>query len=270
MASSYGSRIQFGPSLTPVVKALILINVGIFLVYFLFRAFGLPILEQFFALNPQKVRSFWIWQLLTYSFIHFEFFHLLFNMLALWMFGSELENYWSSEVFLKLYLFGCFLGGFLTFLVDFFYPQNIVIGASGGIYALLIAFAMVWPNREILFMLIFPLKAKYFVIIIMLMIAFAQGDRVAFVAHIGGALAGFLFVRYFSFFRNSILTSFSLSRFLQRRRFQKYQKEMELKQNSKEKVDELLDKIHKYGMKSLTRKERKFLNEASKNYYSED
>ncbi len=270
MASPYGSQIRFGPSLTPMVKRLIILNSVVFALQFIFRASGSSLIESIFALNPGQVRSFWIWQLLTYSFLHVDFFHLLFNMLALWMFGSELENFWNSETFLRIYLLSSLLGGLVAFIVDFVWPQGIIVGASGGVYGLLIAYAMIWPNREILFMMIFPLKAKYFVLILMLMIAFAQGGRVAHMAHAGGALGGFLFVKFFSFFRNFPPIHFSFNDYFRRRRFKKYQEEMEFRQNSKEKVDELLDKISKYGMKSLTKKERKFLNEASKNYYSED
>lgn len=266
-----GSQVRFGPSLTPMVKILIITNAVVFVLQLLFRSLvGAGVLETYFALQPEMVSRFWIWQLITYSFLHADFFHLLFNMLALWMFGSELENHWNSEIFLKLYIFASFLGGLLTYLVDFWWPQGIVLGASGGVYGLLIAYAMIWPNREILFMMIFPLKAKYFVFILMLMIAFAQGGRVAHMAHAGGLLGGFLFIRYFQILSNLFQWNFSLSRYLQKRKFQKYQEEMEMRTNSKQKVDELLEKISKQGMKSLTKKEKAFLHEASQNYYTED
>lgn len=270
MASSYGSQVRFGPALTPVVRTLILLNAGVFVLQVLTRNFLGNFIQDIFALTPALVSQFWVWQLLTYSFLHADFFHLLFNMLALWMFGSELENYWNSEIFLKLYLFSCLLGGVVTYIVNFWWGQGTVLGASGGIYGLLIAYAMIWPNREILFMMIFPLKAKYFVMILMLMIAFSQGGRIAHMAHAGGALGGFLFIRYFSIFKNHFSFDFSLSRYLQKRKFQKYQEEMELQRNSKEKVDELLEKISKTGIKSLTKKEKKFLNDASQNYFSEE
>ncbi|MCC5814810.1 MAG: rhomboid family intramembrane serine protease [Leptospira sp.] len=266
-----GSQVRFGPSLTPMVRILIVSNAVIFLLQILFRnLIGVGVLETYFSLQPDQVSRLWIWQLITYSFLHADFFHLLFNMLALWMFGSELENHWNSEIFLKLYLFSCFLGGLLTYIVNFWWSQGVVVGASGGVYGLLLAYAMIWPNREILFMMIFPLKAKYFVFILMLMIAFAQGGRVAHMAHAGGFLGGFLFVRYFDLFRNLLNWNFSFSRYMQKRKFKKYQEEMDMRVNSKQKVDELLEKISKYGMKSLTKKERTFLNEASKDYYTEE
>lgn len=271
MATPYGSQVRFGPSLTPVVRALIITNAVVFVLQVLFRNLsGGAVLETFFALQPEAISRFWVWQLLSYAFLHADFFHLLFNMLALWMFGSELENHWGSEIFLKIYLFSAFMGGLVTYVMDFWWNQGVVVGASGGVYGLLIAYAMVWPNREILFMMIFPMKAKFFVVILMLMIAFSQGGRVAHMAHAGGLLGGFLFVRYFSFFRNFLNFDFSFSRYLQKKKFKKYQEEMEMRQNSQAKVDELLEKISRNGMKSLTKKERKFLNEASQNYYSEE
>jgi len=271
MASNYGYQTRFGPELTPLVRNLIIINVAIFLLQFisgtlLQRSF----LEAIFALNPEKVSDFWIWQLLTYSFLHADFFHILFNMFSLWMFGSELESTWGSDIFLKAYLFAASLGGVLTYLAHFWWPQGIVLGASGGIYGLLVAFAMIWPNREILFMAIFPLKAKYFVLIIMLMLAFSGGGgHIAHFAHAGGALGGYLFVRYFEFFRNFGNWNFSISRSIQRRKMRKYQEEMDMRVNAKTRVDELLDKISKQGMNSLTRKEKKFLNEASTKYFND-
>lgn len=270
--SSYGSQVRFGPVLSPVVRNLIIANAAIFVLQVFFRSMvGDSVLERYFALNPAKVSEFWVWQLVTYAFLHGDFFHLLFNMLALWMFGSELENHWNSQIFLRLYLFACFLGGVVTYLVDLGgIPQGIVLGASGGVYGLLIAFAMLWPNREILFMMIFPLKAKYFVLILMLMIAFSQGGRIAHFAHAGGALGGFLFVRFFPFFRDATGGGLSLSRYLQKRKFRKYQEEMAMHANAKERVDELLDKISREGMKSLTRKEKKFLNDASQKYFNEE
>lgn len=270
MASNYGYQTRFGPEITPIVRNLIIINSVIFLLQLLLTfLFNQPILEGIFALNPAKVSDFWIWQLVTYSFLHADFFHILFNMLSLWMFGSDLENNWGSDIFLKAYLFAATMGGVLTYLVSFWWSQGIVLGASGGVIGLLVAFGLIWPNRETLFMGIFPVKAKFLVIIIMLMLAFSGGGRIAHLAHIGGAVGGFLFVRYFDFFRNLWNWNFSISRTIQRRKMRKYQEEMDMRVNAKTRVDELLDKISKEGMNSLTRKEKKFLNEASSKYFND-
>jgi len=131
-----------------------------------------------------------------------------------------------------------------------------------------VGFALVWPNREILFMLFFPIKAKYFVMILMLMIALAEGGRVAHMAHLGGAMGGLGFY-WFLIRKGSTTTSWSLSRYLQKRKFQRYQKEMNLKVDAKAEVDRILEKISKEGMNSLSRKEKSFLNEASQKYFND-
>lgn len=270
MNSNYGTQMRFGPSLTSTVRALLILNAVVFALQFISHTFlSYPYIENLFALNSAKVSQLWIWQILTYSFLHGDFFHLLLNMLPLWMFGSELENFWGSEIFLKFYLFACSMGGILTYVVNFWWNQGIVLGAPGGIYGLLVAYAMIWPNREILFMMIFPLKAKYFVGIIMLLILFSQGKgNVAHMAHLGGAIGGFLFVQYYEMFRNLFSWNFSISRSIQRRKMKKYQEEMELRLHAKEKVDELLEKISRTGMNSLSRKEKKFLHDASTKYFN--
>jgi hypothetical protein len=195
--------------------------------------------------------------------------HLLWNMLALWMFGSQLEEIWGEQLFLKFFLFSAFMGGLLTYLVHFWIPVGITVGASGGIYGCLIAFGMIWPNREVLMFFLFPVKAKIFVWIIMAILLFAPGGQTAVFAHAGGLLGGFLFLRYFEFFRNQFEFRFSLSRWLQKRKFQKYQEEMMAESQAKERVDQLLDKISREGIQSLSRKEKKFLNEASQKYFKD-
>ncbi len=267
---SSGYELRFGPELTPMVRALLILNAGVFVLQFLSKSlFSVSFLEPLFGLQGESVQSGYVWQLLTYSFLHVDFFHVLFNLLALWMFGSELENQWGGETFLKFFLFSSVMGGLFAFAAQTLgWSHGIVMGASGGIYGLLIAFAMTWPNREILFMLFFPLKAKYFVMILMLMIAFAQGGRVAHSAHLGGAVGGFLYLQFF--YRTSRFSSgWSLKHYLQKRKFQRYQEEMNKRVNAKDEVDRLLEKISKSGMDSLSKSEKKFLNEASKKYFND-
>jgi len=258
---------RFGPELTPTVRLLIFGNGIGFVVQLL--AMGVlrwDGITAWFALHSDLVLSGFLWQMVTYSFLHGDFFHLLINMLTLWMFGSELENTWGKDRFLKFYFFSVFTAALLTVLVHFVgFPQRPVVGASGGIYGLLVGFAMVWPNREILFMFIFPIKAKFFVLILMLLLTFSQNTQVAHLAHLGGALGGFLYYRFF--WKTKV--EFSLSKFLQKRKMKRYQKEMNQRVFAKDEVDRILDKISKQGMDSLTRTERNFLNEASKKYFND-
>lgn len=268
-----GYELRFGPSLVPVVKNLMIANAIVFVLQLLTKNVlkSVP-LELYFGLTSDLVLSGWVWQLISYGFLHGSFMHILFNMLALWMFGSELAEIWGERSFLKFYLLTMLSGGLVTLLAHVLgVPQGTVVGASGAIYGLLVAFAFTWPNRELLFMLIFPIKAKYFIMIIMLMVLFVQGEGVAVFAHLGGAVGGFLLIKVFSFWRTKSLAGpgWSFQRYLQKRRFQRYQEEMNQRENAKKRVDELLEKISSQGMDSLSRSEKKFLNEASKKYFNE-
>jgi membrane associated rhomboid family serine protease len=146
-----------------------------------------------------------IWQLGTYMFLHGGLFHILFNMLALWMFGTELERLWGTRYFLKFYFvtgIGAAILTVLFSLLPFAFAQqlqhSIVIGASGAIYGLLLAYALYYPDRPIYMYLVFPIPAKYFVLI-MGAIAFysslAEVGGVANATHLGGLIVGYLFLR---------------------------------------------------------------------------
>jgi membrane associated rhomboid family serine protease len=187
--------------LTPAVKVLIIsCVVAFFLQIFDYMAGG-PSFTQKFGLTPQLVtHKFYLWQLVTYIFLHdtgFPFFHLLFNMLALWMFGSELESLWGTRQFTKFF-FICGIGaGLLTVL---FSPNSsgTTIGASGAIYGILAAYGLLFPNR-IIILFIFPIPVKWFVIGLGV-IAFvsslsASGSGIAHVAHLGGMLCGLVYMK---------------------------------------------------------------------------
>ena len=248
---------QFGPRLTPMVKNLIILNCVIFLIQRITSNSILP----FFALNPD-ISHIYIWQFLSYAFLHGGLTHILFNMLSLWMFGSELEEYWNSGYFLKFYLFCCLLGAvFVWILNSLGWDQGLVVGASGGIYGILIAYAMFWPDRQILFFGFFPMKVKHMVGILMLMIAFSQQGNVAHMAHLGGALGGFLFVKYAKTYFFSSFGRFSLLNWFNEKRRQSKQLNDHL---DKEELNRILDKITENGnnMDCLTSGEKAFL----KNY----
>ena len=146
------------------------------------------------------LHQFWVWQLATYMFLHGGIFHILFNMLALWMFGAELERIWGTRYFLKFYFVTGIGAGFLTVLfslLPFGFAQqvqhSIVIGASGAIYGLLLAYALYFPDRPIYMYFVFPIPAKIFVAI-MGAIAFfsslSEAGGVANATHLGGLLVG--------------------------------------------------------------------------------
>jgi membrane associated rhomboid family serine protease len=151
----------------------------------------------------------WIWQLVTYAFVHDGLLHILFNMLALWMFGAQLETDWGYNLFMQFYFF-CVVGAAITTGIVSFTgvlgasPLIPTVGASGGIYGLLLAFGMLYGESEVmLFPLPFLIKAKYFVMGIIalalygaLSSAHGGGQSIAYVAHLGGALFGYLWLKF--------------------------------------------------------------------------
>jgi membrane associated rhomboid family serine protease len=158
-------------------------------------------LEELFGLVPiavwQKLR---LWQLASYIFLHGDVSHILFNLLALWMFGGELENYWGSRRFL-FYFFFCGVGAGLCTVLLSPYQRFPVIGASGAIYGLLLAFGWLFPNRLIYIYFLFPIPAKYFVILYgFLEFIYASrggtGGGIAHLTHLGGLLFGLLYMAY--------------------------------------------------------------------------
>jgi len=200
------AQYQFGPGLmTPAVKALIVANVAVFLVPQLIRPLS-PLLLSLLGLTPQLVSTrFMLWQPFTYMFLHGSVGHILFNMLILWMFGVQMERLWGSKFFLRYYLVaGCgaavvtIVASLLPFSFSAATYTTVTIGASGAIYGLLMAFAMYYPDTPILMFFLFPVPAKYFVMILGA-IAFIStpryGDGIGHITHLGGLLAGYLYLR---------------------------------------------------------------------------
>src|SRR5437588_2902849 len=146
------------PPFTRWVKRLILIYAAIYLVMAIFESafpYGYAWVKIFLALIPQQVVHGYFWQLITYSFLHFTFLHLLFNALALWMFGSQLESDWGSNRFLEYYFFCTMAAALTTVAVGYMHipglsPVTTAIGASGGIYGLLVAFGVLYGENEIM------------------------------------------------------------------------------------------------------------------------
>lgn len=196
------------PPFTRAVIWLLATNTAIFL---LLELFGMAMPDvvrwvfDYLSLQPQQVVLHgWIWQLVTYSFIHAGFWHWFGNMIGIWMFGSAFEGSWGTRRFLELYSFGVVGAALTTIVLSFAHalgrPDSITVGASGGVFAILIAFGMVFGENDIL-MIPFPvsLKAKYFVaILIVVTLAFAiqGGGNVAYVAHLGGLFFGYIYVKF--------------------------------------------------------------------------
>ncbi len=187
----------------PGVRWLLISNTVIFLLYFFAVRTGFGGIFRNFALTPVLVvHTFAIWQLFTYMFLHdpFGFGHILFNMLTLWMFGKDLELAWGTRRFLKFY-FLCGIGaGVCVVVMNYLFgdPGTSTIGASGAIYGLLMAFGMTYPDSTVLFSFLFPIKAKYFVMIIgaiAFLSSFGANNGVSNVAHLGGMAFGYIYLK---------------------------------------------------------------------------
>lgn len=216
-----------------VVKNLLIINALVFLAQYVFKQSSTFSMENYFALHDVHSVFFKPHQLISYMFLHGGFDHILFNMFALWMFGSTLENYWGPKRFLIFYLL-CGIGAGLLHLGVLYFENEALIkntyaqiaslseadqlarlkymygrintptlGASGSVFGCLAAFGYLFPNSLIYLYFFIPIKAKWFVILygameLFLGIQNSAGDNVAHWAHLGGALIGFLLVLYWN------------------------------------------------------------------------
>lgn len=192
----YQYRFSFGYGLTPVIKRLMII-MGIF---FLLQMLVSWRINLYLGLVPIFVwKKYFFWQLLTYIFLHGGFSHLIFNLIALWMFGGELEGYWGSKKFLGYFLF-CGIGAALCTVILTPYQIIPIIGASGAIYGILLAYGWLFPNRLIYIYFLLPIPAKYMVIIFGLIELFSSlegtGGGIAHITHLGGLLFGILYMAY--------------------------------------------------------------------------
>ena len=183
------------PPIPPLTRALMLACTAVFCVQqFVFLA-------GTFALWPIGSGNFLPWQLVSYAFLHGGLGHLFFNMLGLWMFGSELERLWGQRRYAQFLLAGVLTAAMAQLIITALADSNVpTVGASGGLYALLLAFGMLFPNRVI--MPLFPpipMKARTFVIVfgaLELLLGIMDVGGVAHFAHLGGMVGGFLMIRY--------------------------------------------------------------------------
>ncbi|MFH2056393.1 MAG: rhomboid family intramembrane serine protease [bacterium] len=253
---------SFGPPLTPAIKWLMIANGGVFLLQL---TTGMSWMNQWLGLVPRAILTdLAIWQIGTYMFLHGSFLHIAMNMFFLWMFGADLERQWGSREFLKYYFLTGIGAGIFTFLINI--NSTIpTIGASGAIFAVLIAFGMVFPNRIILLWFIIPIKAKYMVIgaIALSMWALYSGNQpgVAHWTHLAGALIGFLYLKQ-DWHLPSILRPFR--RFSSKRKTKAKLKENREQAELMSEVDRILDRINELGgYEHLSEKEKKTLEKAS-------
>lgn len=194
---------SFGPGpVSPAVKMLLYVNIVMYFVTFFF-----PVVQGWFGLIPELViEKGQLWRPVTYMFVHSRWpTHLLFNMLILWMFGVELERLWRTPFFVRFYFITGIGSGLVSIAAAFLpfaatraiYDQNI-IGASGALYGVLIAYAVYYPHRPILLFMLFPIPSRYFVAILgtlQFIIAYEGGSGVSATTHLGGLAIGYLLLQ---------------------------------------------------------------------------
>jgi membrane associated rhomboid family serine protease len=196
-----GSQISFGPPFTGMVRTLCIVTSAVFLVTYVPAALAgqqNPFGSEILGLVPVAVTHGAIWQPVTYLFLHGGWFHIIFNLFALWMFGYDLEQAWGPQRFL-FYFFLTGVGGALfNIVLDSGSPVP-VIGNSAAVYGILLAFGMLFPDRPIFLWFVVPVKAKWFVLIMGLIEFWGSltqsGGNISHLAHLGGMAFGFFYVR---------------------------------------------------------------------------
>jgi len=274
---------RFGPKLTPTTKILIIINVLVFVVtvralrgaieaYYRFNTISWPI---HLCLVPHfLLHNGFVWQLVSHMFLHGGIMHLLLNMFILWMFGSNLEARLGRRQFLQLYFLSG-VGAGLCHAIASWGSRIPMLGASGAVCGVLIAFAMLFPERYITLLVFFilpvTLKAKHlvlgFALLEILSVISASRSGVAHYAHLGGFVFGYIYMK--SKFRLSLPFAFaerfsdSLKRRWYWRKRQKYRyKPIDADEFISDEVDPILAKISRHGIGSLTRREKRILKKA--------
>lgn len=282
----------------PVIKNLMIINVIVFFIQILGSEILVSgntslsqVLLKYFALIPIGVFSdttFYPWQLISYQFMHGGFGHIFFNMLMLWMFGMEIENMWGSKKFLIFYLTAGVVAGLCHLFISPLLgaPPAPTIGASGAVYGVLIAFALFFPDRYIFLWFLIPVKAKYlvgFLIVFEFLAINSAHSNIAHLAHLGGALAGFLFIWFDKSSHIELKSMIRRNKFksqassgskfnifnrgddIQEAKFYDIKDGKEEKlEVTQEEIDRILDKISQSGYQNLSAREKKILFEASK------
>ncbi len=254
----------FGSLISPFIKVMLISNVAVFFV----QKFYPPLTfllgltpARFFADFPNAV-----YQPFTYMFLHGNFWHLFFNMFALWIFGTEIERLWGSKRFAKFYLFGGISGAVLSLIFNYSQPYPI-IGASAAIYALLVAYWIMFPNRYLYIYFLIPIKVKWAIPGMMVLGFLFSGANIAHMAHLGGALFGLIYMK-------SDLRLIRLSQrwhnWQHRRKEAKLEKNRQNAEDIMKRVDAILDKINEVGIENLSKSERKFLEEASSKLSKKD
>ena len=222
------------------------------------------LVPQDISITSQITEKFQPWQCLTYLFLHGGFLHLFFNMLGLWFLGKDLENIWGKQNFLKYYFTVGIGSGILTILYNIQYvdPVNIrpIVGASGAVYGLLLAYGLLFPNRKLYIYGIFPIKVKNAVIFSGLIAFFYSitlaNSGISHITHLAGLIIGLIYLKYWAANKRS-------------KKILKLNDDdiFTIRMNRQKQMDRILDRVTDVGWDGITDEEKEFLKKNSGNYY---
>jgi len=257
-------QLSYKPSLfTDAIKTLISVNFAIFILQSI--SSSEIIFFSNFGLVPKLVWSqLKIWQPFTYMFFHGDIWHVLINMFVLWMFGSELERVWGKKNFLRFYFITGVGSGLGTML--FGLQSTIpIVGASGAIYGVLLAYGVMFPNRTVYLYGIIPIKSIWFVIgigVIAFFSSFNNFTNISHLTHLFGMIIGYLYLKRPVHFRS---LWFSVFKKVLEYRIQNQEEKISRSVEIERDLNSILDKINREGFKSLTQEEEERLYKNSKN-----
>lgn len=262
--SHYGRAPQMRmslPKVTPVVKWLLIINIAVFLLTFLIPPVGALIFHWFSVYPATLGMSLQLWRQITYQFIHADLGHVFWNMFILFFFGPMLERLWGGKKFLTFYLVCGAMGGLLYPMLAIVGWLDVayLVGASGSILGMLAAGAILFPNTMVLVFFVFPVRLVFVTLILagISIITLLRPDQFSNAggeaAHLGGMAAGAIYV----FFKGR------LPKFKLKTRPGRWEKQMAEKRDLQLELDRILQKVHDTGIHSLTRSEKKVLQQAT-------
>ena len=253
---------------TDAIKVLI----GLNLLLYVFKSisYGEVDLVKILGLSPKTIWPL-IWQPLTYMFVHGDFWHVAINMLVLFLFGSELENIWGRHGFIKYYLITG-IGSGLVWLVfqSFSSIPAYLIGASGAVYGILTAYGLMFPNRIVYIYFLFPVRVKYFVMIlggIAFFSSLGSHSNISHLTHLSGMIIGFAYLRSNSQWKIMI---FSLRKHILEKKLKREESRQNKKKMLQKDVDHILDRINQVGYDGLTDSEKSRLYAASRDISREE
>ena len=255
-------QFSYKPALfTDAIKILVSVNFGIFLLQTVAKTEGL--FFPLFGLVPKLVWSeFMIWQPFTYLFFHGGIWHVLINMFVLWMFGSELERIWGKGHFLKFY-FVTGVGAGLVTMIFGLNSMTPIVGASGAVYGVLLAYGLTYPNRTVYLYGIIPIKSLWFVIgigVIAFMSSFDNVSQISHLTHLSGMMIGYLMLKHPVRFND---LWFTIRKRTLEYKIKHEEKKVSQHQAIEREIDRILDKINREGFENLTDEEHDRLYKGS-------